>query len=275
MNECIIGNIVGVSQVIIGFPFDTIKTNMQISNTIDMKCFILNPRTLYSGIAFPLFINGISTSFVFGTYDYFTKKYNNRLYAGVLTGILNSIILTPFDYFKIHRQQQSHQHFKQTINIFNSINSINTVNKVKNVNKVNNFNNVDTVNKIKIIKTKQDILQTYKNSFSGFSYTLAREVISIPIYFFSYYYLIENTQFNSFFAGGIAGVNSWLFTYPIDTLKTRAQLYNNKSFRDMINMGFLYKGLTITLIRAFIVNSFSFYIYDFVKKHYNYNQYDN
>ena len=34
----------------------------------------------------------------------------------------------------------------------------------------------------------------------------------------------------------------------------------------MIKMGSLYNGLTITLIRAFVVNSSSFYMYDLIKK---------
>ena len=78
------------------------------------------------------------------------------------------------------------------------------------------------------------------------------------------HYLIEYT--NPFIAGGIAGVNSWLFTYPIDTLKSRKQLYQNKTLKEMIKMGSLYNGLTITLIRAFVVNSSSFYMYDLIKK---------
>ena len=51
-------------------------------------------------------------------------------------------------------------------------------------------------------------------------------------------------------AGGIAGMRSWLITYPIDTLKTRKQLYQTKTYNELIQMGNLYKGLTITLLKA-------------------------
>jgi len=68
-----------------------------------------------------------------------------------------------------------------------------------------------------------------------------------------------------FFAGCIAGVNSWLFTYPIDTLKTRRQLHHTSSIRDLVKMGNLFNGLGITLLRAFIVNSCCFSLYDYLQ----------
>jgi len=232
MQEYIIGNIVGISQVIIGHPFDTIKTNIQNGNRINS--YILNPRLLYKGICYPFILNSFSTSLVFGSYDYFNKKYNNKLYAGVLSGFINSILLTPFDYKKI--QSQIHTSQKQP-HIQDNL-------KYKN----NNINNI------------------FKTYYSGFIYSLSRETIAIPIYFYTYYYLVDNQYANPFFAGGVSGINSWLITYPIDTIKTRAQIYQHKSLKDIIKIGNIYNGLSITLIRAFIVNSSSFYIYDYIKR---------
>ena len=106
-------------------------------------------------------------------------------------------------------------------------------------------------------------------------YTIAREIISIPIYFTTFYYLNEkfktekyNSQWyaNSFISGGIAGVNSWLITYPIDTLKSRKQLFPAKTFHELYKIGNLFNGLLITLTRAFVVNGFSFYMYDNLAK---------
>ena len=231
MQEYIIGNIVGISQVFIGHPFDTIKTNIQNGNSINS--YIINPQLLYKGLRYPLILNSFSTSLVFGSYDYFNKKFNNKLYAGVLSGIINAIILTPFDYKKI--QSQIHTPYKQP-HIQDNL-------KYKN----NSLNNV------------------FKTYYSGFIYSLSRETIAIPIYFYTYYYLVDNQYANPFVAGGVAGVNSWLITYPIDTIKTRKQIYQHKSLKDIIKSGNIYNGLTITLIRAFIVNSSSFFIYDYIK----------
>jgi solute carrier family 25 carnitine/acylcarnitine transporter 20/29 len=225
MKEYILGNIFGITQVLIGHPFDTLKTNLQ--NSRDIKIFIKNPIQLYRGIIYPLLMNSIGTSFLFGNYDYFYKQTNNRLIAGMLTGSISAVILTPFDYKKIQLQTKSVQDQSQFIKS----------------------------------ETLSEIVRKY---YKGFAYTLSREITAIPIYFYSYHYLIEYT--NPFIAGGIAGVNSWLFTYPIDTLKSRKQLYQSKTLKEMIKMGSLYNGLTITLIRAFVVNSSSFYMYDLIKQ---------
>jgi solute carrier family 25 carnitine/acylcarnitine transporter 20/29 len=238
MKEYILGNIFGITQVLIGHPFDTLKTNLQ--NSKDIKIFIKNPIQLYRGITYPLLMNSIGTSFLFGNYDYFYKQTNNRLIAGMLTGSISAVILTPFDYKKIQLQTkyvQDQSQLKNTVNIH----------PIK-----SQFIQSETLSEI------------FKKYYKGFAYTLSREITAIPIYFYSYHYLIEYT--NPFIAGGIAGVNSWLFTYPIDTLKSRKQLYQSKTLKEMIKMGSLYNGLTITLIRAFVVNSSSFYIYDLIKK---------
>lgn len=227
MQEYLLGNLFGITQVIIGHPFDTLKTNLQ--NSKDIRIFLKNPIKLYRGISYPLLMNGIGTSLLFGNYDYFYKETNNRLISGILTGIISAVILTPFDYKKIHSQTQQH-----------------ITPKHNNQSKHNNQ------------------IQYIKKYYSGFTYTLTREIISIPIYFYTYNYLNEIT--NPFIAGGFAGINSWLSSYPVDTLKTRKQLNQKKTFTEMVKMGSLYKGLSITLVRAFIVNGTSFYIYNFFKK---------
>ena len=71
MKEYILGNIFGITQVLIGHPFDTLKTNLQ--NSRDIKIFIKNPIQLYRGITYPLLMNSIGTFFLFGNYDYFYK----------------------------------------------------------------------------------------------------------------------------------------------------------------------------------------------------------
>jgi solute carrier family 25 carnitine/acylcarnitine transporter 20/29 len=106
--------------------------------------------------------------------------------------------------------------------------------------------------------------------FTGLKYTICREIISIPCYFSTYHYLNNNYKIdsifsNSFIFGGVAGMTSWMCTYPIDTLKTRKQLDHSKSFKELYKMGKLFNGLAITLLRAFIVNGFSFHIYDKLK----------
>lgn len=72
-----------------------------------------------------------------------------------------------------------------------------------------------------------------KGLYLGFCPTLLREVIALGLFFTSYDWLMRfysddghpaNAHIvTAFFAGGIAGGSSWLFTYPIDYIKTLIQ----------------------------------------------------
>jgi solute carrier family 25 carnitine/acylcarnitine transporter 20/29 len=226
MNEYLIGNICGISQVVIGYPFDTLKTNIQNSKSI--KIFVKKPLSLYAGVRFPLMVNIIGTTFMFGNYHNLLEYTNNRFTAATITGIIGSFLITPFDYFKIHNQS---------------------------------FINNSSISSISSISVSK--LPLY---YSGLSYTILRESISIPAYFITFDILHNEHNINPFLSGAMAGVNSWLLTYPIDTLKTRRQLYPNKTFKHILEMGKLYNGLCITLIRAFIVNGINFQLYTSIKK---------
>lgn len=226
MKEYLLGNIVGITQTLIGHPFDTIKINLQnTSNTksnikSNINSFYKKPLNLYRGISYPLIMNSITTSFLFGNYNYFYKYTNNNIISGILTGCISATITNPFDYKKIILQTSNNN-----------------------------------------IAIKTNIIQQY---YSGYTYTLGREIISIPIYFSTYQYIMDHNN-NPFLAGGIAGINSWLFSYPLDTLKTRKQIYQNKTFLELLKMKNIFNGLSITLLRAFIVNSTSFYLYALCK----------
>jgi solute carrier family 25 carnitine/acylcarnitine transporter 20/29 len=195
--EYLYGNLFGISQIVVGYPFDTIKTNMQ--NGKPISHYVKQPLKLYEGVKYPLIMNCISTGLLFGNYDFFYSRTENRLMSGVLTGIISSILLTPFDYRKVQAQfYGENEYIKHCI-------------KLK--------------NETYIVKLKR--------YYTGFGYTLSREVISIPIYFASFHYMSKlcncdeyhgKWYANSFIAGGISGVNSWLCSYPLDTLKSRKQL---------------------------------------------------
>ena len=72
-----------------------------------------------------------------------------------------------------------------------------------------------------------------KGLYLGLGPTFFREVNANAVYFYSYEYvmrLFANGESSAqapimaaFLAGGIAGSNSWLFTYPIDYVKTVMQ----------------------------------------------------
>lgn len=212
MNEYINGSIVGLSQVIIGHPLDTIKTNLQYGGK---KVPILS---LFRGIKYPMTSSIISNIVFFGNYDYFYKHTNSTWISGAATGFIGAFVLNPFEARKVRSQSL-----------------------VKNINK-----KVNTL-------------------FLGLQYTIFRETLSNSIYF-SVYHLCKNKyEIHPFLSGGIAGLNSWFWSYPLDIIKTRKQLNPNLKIKDILKLGSLSNGLTITLIRGFLVNGFSFYVYDILK----------
>ena len=230
MNEYLLGNIFGLSQVIIGYPFDTVKTNLQNSKPI-MPLFY-SPKLFYKGIQYPLITTMFGTTLMFGNYSYFLELTENKFVSASATGIIGAFLITPFDYLKIQRQIQEHSNEKTQKNII-------------------------------------DLINNPKQVFRGMTLTILRETFAIPAYFLTFDYMYYQNSIHPFLSGGIAGINSWLFTYPLDTLKSRRQLYHNKSLQELIKIGSLYNGLGITLLRGFIVNGASFYFYTIVKKYYN------
>lgn len=100
-----------------------------------------------------------------------------------------------------------------------------------------------------------------KKSYTFLHLVSLREIPAITLYFSSYRYLREYS-INPLLSGGISGSLSWLITYPIDTIKSRLQSNLCSNVRQSIQMGNLYYGLKYCLLRAFIVNGVSFYMYE-------------
>ena len=84
----------------------------------------------------------------------------------------------------------------------------------------------------------------------------------------------------SFLAGGVAGCVIWSSTFPFDTIKTRiqcapfdtstSQLRIPAMARTIVqNEGItgLYRGLSVSLVRAFPVNACVFPVYGYVLRH--------
>lgn len=97
----------------------------------------------------------------------------------------------------------------------------------------------------------------------GLVITVLRETPAVAIYFTSYEMMTGEKKGKKapvhqlFLAGGVAGCLSWIFTYPIDVIKTKFQ--QNDSYKSILKCtidclkaeGFKgsWSGLNITLIR--------------------------
>ena len=84
----------------------------------------------------------------------------------------------------------------------------------------------------------------------------------------------------SFLAGGVAGCVIWSSTFPFDTIKTRIQCAPFDTPKSQLripamasnivrNEGItgLYRGLSVSLVRAFPVNACVFPVYGYVLRH--------
>lgn len=100
--------------------------------------------------------------------------------------------------------------------------------------------------------------------FRGLQWTFFREVPAFSVYFGSYHWMRDHQGIHPFLAGGLAGWVSWLFTYPMDTVKTRVQAgfaYDKGWLVDPK----IWRGFGIASARALLVNGVGFWTYDFLR----------
>lgn len=87
------------------------------------------------------------------------------------------------------------------------------------------------------------------------------------------------TAFHTLVAGGLAGTVSWLLTFPMDTVKSRLQADGMSSkpvYSGMLHcarhgyeaegLSFFSRGLSSTLIRAFVMNAATFFVVSYTLK---------
>lgn len=210
--------IAGSVQTIIGHPFDTLKTYIQLGKPITNKINIFH---LYRGSLPALYSGCFQNGVLFTIHQKIYDKTNNHFIAGCIGGSISSIIVSPLEYFKCNLQ-------KDTI-------ANNSVYKL-------NFNNL--IN---------------KNIWKGFRYTLYRDSIGLGIYFYSYH-LFEK-DLGVFNSGGIAGLLSWIYSYPFDKIKTLNQCNLHYNVNSSYSLYSLYKGFTLVAIRSILVNSCLFSVF--------------
>ena len=135
------------------------------------------------------------------------------------------------------------------------------------------FNTIITcpIDKFKIMNQQKKYYPfTPKNFLLSFKDIGIVGMRKIPgtILYFSIYETMRKYNQPIFLAGGFAGIFSWFFTFPIDTIKTRIQNGSSKTIKDAYKKGNLWSGLSFCISRAFFVNGIHFYIYESSLKNY-------
>lgn len=185
--------------------------------------------------------------------------------AGTGAGIFQTSLLAPLDNVKIRLQAQTHQRFF-----------------------------TGPVHCLSWLYQSHGFKGIYKGMYA----TLLRDSFSYGVYFAAYEFSkqkmvkfksrnrengsdmvkLEASPLDMFLAGGIAGVVSWLVIYPVDVLKSRIQedsfvqpKYNGliDCFKKSVasdGWRVLFRGLSPTLLRTFIVSGANFLVYELVSK---------
>lgn len=106
-----------------------------------------------------------------------------------------------------------------------------------------------------------------RSLYQGFSPTFFRESVGFGIYFSFYNLYKAETPFHFFLGGALSGSLAWCFIYPIDTVKTNAQVQkiNILEFIKKHSLREMYRGFPFALMRAFPLHGGVFLGYEMSK----------
>ena len=286
MNDFIAGTMGGFAGKLLDYPLDTVKVLLQTQNrninggptynsTLDciIKTYKLKGISgFYTGITSPLLGSMCENALLFASYGYFQsiikrEKEDNLSWlslslCGACSGAIVPLVLTPVELIKCRLQIQS---------------SENNIKKYKGP--------IDCV--IKTINKEGFIKGLYRGNVS----TMLREIPGNFCWYGTYEGIClmnipdggkkeDCSTIVHIFGGGLAGAMYWTSFYPADTVKSRIQTSKkqNESFITVFNNIYkkegikgLYRGWTITIIRAVPAHAAIFTIYEKVNNQLNLN----
>lgn len=269
----------------VGHPLDTIKVRMQMAaggSSVSLAQFG-GGLSLLRGIGAPVATAAFVSATSFSTFAYTSRLWDRHIMgdntkettllrncknvtSGFIAGIMSCIFLCPSEHVKVRLQAQK---------------SAGTPNKAQ-VQGAHYRNTLDAA--IQITKS-----HGLAGLYRGMMATCARQGPGFAVYFGAYdpikeWLLVTGKQDQwvaSILAGGTAGSLSWATVYPADLIKSRVQnvsLDASSAERSMwlvakrvvqetnASWRALYRGLGITVLRAFPVNGIIFCVYEFSLK---------
>ncbi|CDH55569.1 mitochondrial carrier [Lichtheimia corymbifera JMRC:FSU:9682] len=275
-----------ITSVLSGFPFDSVKTRMQTHHYDSLLDCVKTTyreegaRGFFRGMIPPLVTVSAIKSVAFSVYE--GTKHRLRHYpglegdtlgslsmlaslSGASSGAFIAVLSCPLELVKIQRQLEQ------------------MVAKETAGSSANNSNGSSSWHAARQIVRRKGIFGLW----SGLRCHTIRETLGTSIYFGTYETakrVLNGNQNNTpaspmthFMAGGICGVLSWLIVFPVDLVKSRLQknvmmpeprLNTIRACAtDVIKQDGirgLYRGLNVTLIRAFPIHSLQFLVLEYV-----------
>ena len=235
MNDFIAGCIGGAIGTFVVYPFDTWRVRKQ--SIVSIK------KNIFSGALMPMIGIGMEKSVVFGTHRITHNITHNEFLSGLVAGFFASFVVTPVEKWKIMKQNNPSYSYKDLFYISQNM--------------------------------------RLRQMFNGLSACYMREVPGYAIYFTTYNALQnislhhisqiipQNDIVDIGFRGGMSGLTAWTVIYPTDTIKTHMQYYNTTfldTTKELYKSGRLYSGFGMGLIRAFLLHSMVFNVYEYTKR---------
>ncbi|CAG8484531.1 8490_t:CDS:2 [Diversispora eburnea] len=245
------GTVAGWVQVVVGFPFDTVKVNLQTNGSkyrSAIECLGVLYRKygflgLYKGSTSPLMGNGLCNAVLFTTNETFrrligggekrTLSLREIGTAGAYTGAVMAFFNTPVELLKVQLQTESNNKKFVTERKYNGV--------------------IDAG--IQIFKKRR-----ITGLYHGITITVLRDIPS----------------FATYFSGGTAGIACWIPCYPQDVIKS--QMQKNLEFKSTIEcfraiisnaratntsiFKTFSRGFGPTMARAFPANAATFLAYE-------------
>lgn len=222
-------------------------------------------RGLFKGMSSPMASVALINAVIFGVYGDVKRRMadpdslRSQAIAGSAAGLVQSVVCSPMELIKTRIQIQEHICAPGT----------------------------------QLYKGPMDCVRQIwrgegmRGMFRGLGITAARDVPAFFFYFASYEAMTRQDDpsipigtAHMMIAGGLAGTSSWLFTYPIDFLKSRLQvdgLAGKTQYGGIFDcvrqtyastgIGGFFRGMSSTLIRSFPVNATTFSVVTWILRY--------
>ena len=233
--EFISGATLGFTKIMIGYPFDTVQSRMQVNKNLKFTELIYNGNksvfNLYRGFELPLVASTLKRGTQYACFEKLNYITNSTYLSGFLAGGVSSIITNPVNVIK---------------------------NKIQ----------TGEGNKNSSFKLLGNIINERK-LFKGLSQSILRDSLFSGMYLGVYGQCREYFPKNSYYysiSGFIAGSSTWVVMMPFDTYRTMIQaekITNLKIVRK--NPFILWRGLSVMLIRSGPINMINMVFYEYIK----------
>lgn len=299
-HDFIAGGVAGSASVVVGHPMDTLKVRMQTAKgnpsiaSLAIGSKYGGPTTLFRGMAAPLSAASAVNAIIFSSYGWssrlseqYSPDYNQNLKAftcGSFAGLVQALVICPMEHVKCRMQIQE--------TAGSAITSRSTLRTIlasggsspnfgalyrgwwitcwREVPAFGAYFSLYDIFKDRIqyslAKLEEDTINTQAAMPSAVSATSNEEQHQHN----------AHTWFASALAGGLTGALTWAIVYPFDVIKTQIQTSPLNTPRNERTIAVvtskivkeqgwkhLFRGLSVTCLRAFPVNGIIFPVYEY------------